>query len=109
LPKKKITNVEVCQVVDQAKITLNLVQNWICKNELIDSKNIEILKTHHIKSLKWASFQIHSNKNYLKNYNILLVIDLEGILKFPFQNLLKTLAIALVDLIVQMESKTQSL
>jgi len=30
----KIKNEEVCQVVDQAKIALTLVQNWICKNEI---------------------------------------------------------------------------
>ena len=29
----------LCQVVDQAKIALTLVQNWICKNEVINLKN----------------------------------------------------------------------
>jgi len=65
-------NVEVCQVVDQAKIALTLVQNWICKNEIIDLKNKKTSKNHHVKRI---SFQIHSNKFYSKNDNILLVIE----------------------------------
>jgi len=32
----KIKNVQVCQVVDQAKIASILVQIWIGKNEVID-------------------------------------------------------------------------
>jgi len=40
----KITNVEVCQVVDQDKIALTIVQNWICKNEIIDLKNTKNFK-----------------------------------------------------------------
>jgi len=39
-----ITTVEVCQVVDQAKIALTLVQNRICKNEVIDLKNTQNFK-----------------------------------------------------------------
>jgi len=64
--------VGVCQVVDQAKIALTLVQNWICKNEVIDLKNTKISKNHHIKG---TSFQIHSNKFHSKNDNILFVIE----------------------------------
>jgi len=32
----KITNVKVCQMVDQAKIGLTLVQNYICNNVVTD-------------------------------------------------------------------------
>jgi len=39
----KITNVEICQVLDQA---MTLVQNWICKNVVIDLKNTKISKNH---------------------------------------------------------------
>jgi len=47
--------VEVCQVVDQAKIALTLVQNWICKNKLIELKTqkfqkITISREPHFKS-----------------------------------------------------------
>jgi len=46
----KIKNVEVCQVVDQAKIALSLVQNWICKNEVTKLKNVhKNFKIHHAK------------------------------------------------------------
>ena len=34
----KITNVEVCQVVDQAKIALTVVQKRPCKNEVLNLK-----------------------------------------------------------------------
>ncbi len=52
----KITNVEVCQVVDQAKIALTLVQNWICQNEVIDLRTqkfqkITMRRETHFKSI----------------------------------------------------------
>jgi len=68
----KIINVEICQMVDQAKIALTLVQNWIYKIKVIDLKNKHFFLNHHVKR---TSFQIHSNKFYSKNDNILLVIE----------------------------------
>jgi len=41
---------KACQVVNLAKIALTLVQNWICKNEVIDLKNTKISKNHCAKS-----------------------------------------------------------
>jgi len=67
-----MTIVEVCQVVDQAKIALTLVKNWICKDEVIDLKNKKISKNNHVNR---TSFQIYSNKFYLEIDNILLVIE----------------------------------
>ena len=55
----KITNVEVCQVVDQAKIASTLVQKWLCINDAIDLMSTKISENHHVKSI---SFQIHSKK-----------------------------------------------
>jgi len=63
----KITNVEECQVIDQAKIALTLVQSWICKNDVIDLNNTKIAKNHYVKRIL---FQIHYNKSYSKNYNM---------------------------------------
>jgi hypothetical protein len=37
-------NVEVCEVFDQAKIALTLVQEWPLKNEVIDLCNKKIWK-----------------------------------------------------------------
>jgi len=59
-------------MVEQAKIALTLVQNWNCKNEVIDLKNTKISKNCHIKR---TSFEIYFNKFYSKNENILLVIE----------------------------------
>jgi len=42
-------NVQLCQVVGQAKIALTPVQNWICKNEVIDLMNTKFQKNHHVK------------------------------------------------------------
>jgi len=52
--------------------TLALVQNWICKNEIIDVESTKISKNHHVKK---TSFQIQSNKFYSKNDNSLFVIE----------------------------------
>jgi len=55
--------VEVCPMVDQAKIALPLGQNWNWKNEVIDLKKTKISKNHYVKR---TLFQIHSNKFYFK-------------------------------------------
>jgi len=49
----KITNVEVCQVVEYAKIALNnlTIQNWICKNEVINLKNKTFQKSPYQRNL----------------------------------------------------------
>ena len=39
-----ITNVEVCQVIEQIKIALTLVQKGPCKNEVIALRNKRIHK-----------------------------------------------------------------
>ena len=49
-----------------------LVQNWMCKNEVKDVKVTKITENHHIKK---TLFQIHPNKFYSKNDNILLEIE----------------------------------
>ena len=68
------------------KNALILVQNWICKNEVIDLKNTKISKNHHMKR---ASFQIHSNKFYSKNDNILLVIEFRRNSEFYFSKFIE--------------------
>jgi len=97
--------VEVCQVVDQAKIALTLVQKWICKNEVTKRiqkfQKITISKEPHFKSIPTKFTQ--------KMTIFCLKLNLEGILKFPFQTYRKKLVIALVNLTVKMEFKTQSL
>ena len=58
--------------MSSGQLALTLVQNWMCKNEVKDVKVTKISKNHHIKR---TSIQIHSNKFYSKNDNILLVIE----------------------------------
>ena len=57
------------------QLALTLVQNWMCKNEVKDVKVKKISKNHHVKR---TSFQIHSNKFYSQNDNILLIIEFRG-------------------------------
>jgi len=77
------------------KIALILVQNRICKNEVIDSKNTKKFKNLHIKII---SFQIHSNRFYSNNDNILLVIGFKRKFEiFLSKFIKKLLVIVLVD------------
>jgi hypothetical protein len=59
--------IEVCEVFDQTKFTLTLVQKWPHQNEVIDFCNKRISKNYHIKSV---TFQTNSNKSYSKKVNI---------------------------------------
>jgi len=58
-------------VVHQAKIALALVQNWVCKNEVIHVKNTIFFKSPCQENLISNPFQQIS----LKKFNILLVIE----------------------------------
>jgi hypothetical protein len=64
------------------------------------------LKSYHVKS---ATFQTYSNKSYPKRVYILFVIKLQGILTIKLKNYNKMLVTALVNLIIQIESKIQDL
>jgi len=59
-------------VVDQAKIALTLVQNWICTNEVIGLKNTEISK---ITMSRKPHFKSIPKKFYSENDNIFFVIE----------------------------------
>jgi hypothetical protein len=80
----KITNREVCENFEQAKFALTLVQKWLKKIEVIDLHNKKNSKNHYVRNLK-------------------------GTLKLSFKFYNKILVIALMNLIVQVESKIQDL
>ena len=104
----KCASMLTCQVVDQAKIALILVQNKICKIEVTSFRNTKNSKNHHVK----RTFQFYSDKFFSKNDNTLLFIKFRRNFEFFSQNPLnKILVIALVNLIVivWMESKIQGL
>ena len=70
----------------KSKIAMILVQNWVCKNEVIHFKTTKISKNHHMNRI---SFQIHSNKFYSKNDNLLLVIEFRRYSEFFFSEFIK--------------------
>jgi len=67
----KITIVEQCLVVDQAKIALTVVQKWNPQNEVIALRNTKFSKNHHVKEyLISNSFQqilLKKHENFVCN------------------------------------------
>jgi hypothetical protein len=57
----KFMNIEVCEILTQAKFALILVQKWPFQNEFIDLGIQKISINYHIKSV---TFQTHVNKSY---------------------------------------------